>query len=151
MTIIKEINLAIFPVNIFVLCTNDWSTIIPTINKHIRKTYQDPTVIDDSHIPEEHQCTPFVLKVPHHNAAFLIYPFYPEETVIGAKLQHVPTLAAITAHEALHITSEVMHHTGIRWDHQNDEVIAYLTGHITKHAITIFLAFLYNLGVGVTL
>ena len=151
MTTIKEIQLDMYPVNLFVLCTDEWDDIIPSVNKHLRKHYHDPAIIDNTHIPHLDHCTAFTLRIPHNLTSFIVFPFNPDETIPNAQLHHVPTLAGVTAHEALHVTSELMEHTGIRWDPNNDEPIAYPLGYITRKAIQIFLAFLFKLEIEVTL
>lgn len=55
----------------------------------------------------------------------------PEYSTIAVVLHHGD--AEVFAHEALHVMSQVMKHTGVKYDYDNDEPLAYFIGKIALH------------------
>lgn len=149
MTIIKEINLAIYPVSVFVVCSDVYTDILPKINSHFKRNHANAEPFTNIHIPDQDRCSAFVIS--SGTIIYLVLPFNEEETNRHSQLQHIPTLNNIIPHEALHVTSIIMDLVGIRFDRHNDEPIAYLIGHISGQTTSVFLAFLHNLEVEVTL
>jgi hypothetical protein len=140
MTTITEIPLSIYPYSVYVLCSDTYAEIMPKLNAHRQRTFVNPPKLEPNNVPEEGVNQAYVIY--HGSHAYIVLPLDKEANNRRNQLHHIPTLTLVCAHEALHVTSLIMEYVGIRWDTQNDEPIAYLVGHISKHAASAMLIFL---------
>ena len=146
MTTIKEIDITIYPVSVFVVCTDSYWQILSKVNAHFKRVCPSGEPFSNINVPDQDRCTAFVIS--SGTFIYIVLPFNKEETNRSCQLHFIPTLNGITAHEALHVTSVIMDLVGIRFDRNNDEPIAYLVGHIAEKATISFLDFLYKLNLG---
>ena len=127
MTTIKEIQMDLYPVSVYVLCTTDINEVTPAINKHCRQHHKH--IKPNFLIPEHDQFIAFVTS--HQSIIFLIILIDPLETNDRNQVQYTPTMARIIAHEAVHVMSRLLMYIGAYYSNDNDEFYAYPLGHIT--------------------
>jgi hypothetical protein len=144
MTTINKVPIEIYPYDVFVICTDTPDEIVSVINRKI-KQIRRPRNIEELLYDKNH-----FKGISGYNAitqsadcmSFIVLKYDESREDCADRITLTQNCAEFSAHESLHVVSDIMKQVGIRWDADNDEPIAYLVGHIAKHCIINFKEFL---------
>lgn len=145
-TIIRAIPLELFPCHAYIMVTTDTPNIVSNINKHIKKWHNTT-----SPLPSGPTNSYTAFSALRTGVAYMVLPIYAVPENANDDIRKLPTILRVVAHEAVHISSCITDYVDINYDVNNDEIFAYLNGHIAKTAGTTIIEFCKQNKIPITL